>query len=160
MRAFSLRRRDAPWEVVDHKVVQSVPTFYDDEGEDVDILRLSAAETRGTYVFELHSGGDKKRSSRNKGPVPSANAKASIARTEAELNGRKALIFARQQLLAEVAKRDYNVLLQEGWCLTVLRKGKRTRIEVQYNGRGALACGKPAFRPRQPPFMDLLGSAA
>lgn len=32
MRVF-LRRRDSPWEVVDHKTVQPVPTFYDDEGE-------------------------------------------------------------------------------------------------------------------------------
>lgn len=27
-----LRRRDVPWEVVDCKVVQPVPMFYDDEG--------------------------------------------------------------------------------------------------------------------------------
>ena len=27
-----LRRRDPPWEVVDSKVVQPVPMFYDDEG--------------------------------------------------------------------------------------------------------------------------------
>lgn len=34
MRMFSpLRRRDASeWEVVDNKMVQPVPTFYDDEG--------------------------------------------------------------------------------------------------------------------------------
>ncbi len=31
-RMFLLRRRDAPWEVVDTKEVQPVPTFYDDEG--------------------------------------------------------------------------------------------------------------------------------
>ena len=41
------------------------------------------------------------------------------------------------------------------WRLTVLRKGKRSRIEIQYNGRGALAIGK--ISPRQPPFVDLLG---
>ena len=32
MRVLVLRRREAPWEVVDHKVVQPVPTFDDDEG--------------------------------------------------------------------------------------------------------------------------------
>jgi hypothetical protein len=32
LRAIVLRQRDVPWEVVDHKVVQPVPTFYDDEG--------------------------------------------------------------------------------------------------------------------------------
>ena len=33
MRAFLLKKTDSPWEVVDHKVVQSVPTFYEDEGK-------------------------------------------------------------------------------------------------------------------------------
>ncbi|KAH8120632.1 hypothetical protein DFH11DRAFT_1499084 [Phellopilus nigrolimitatus] len=139
MRVFLLQRREAPWEVVDSKSVQPVPSFFDDE--DVDILRLSAAETRGTYVFE-------QRPSKSKGPYVHADA-----------DGRKALIFAREQLLAEVAKKDCNVLLLEGWRVTIMRKGKRQRIEVQYNGRGALATGKPALARRQPPFMELLGSA-
>ncbi|EJD04365.1 uncharacterized protein FOMMEDRAFT_83102 [Fomitiporia mediterranea MF3/22] len=146
MRVF-LRRRDAPWEVVDHKSVQPVPTFYDDE--DVDIIHLSSAETRGTYVFESHSGASSKRSS---------GWASQSTRSGAE-HGRKALIFARQQLLREVAKKDCNVLLLEGWSLTVLRKGKRVRFEVQYSGRGALAAGKPDIAHRQPPFIELLGPA-
>ncbi|KAI5119932.1 hypothetical protein M0805_000897 [Coniferiporia weirii] len=150
MHIFSLRRRDVPWEVVDCKVVQSVPTFYDDE--DVDIIRLSAAETRGTYVFELRTGASK-RQGKKKG-LDSCTDAALVGE-----HGRKALIFARQQLLAEVAKRNYNVLLQEGWSLTVFRSGKRYRIEVQYSGRGVLAAGKPTLAHRQPPFMELLGPA-
>ena len=109
------------------------------------------------------------------------------SRTGSGLNGnygRKALIFARQQLLEEMAKKDCNVLLCEGyvnhfrrvvddhnltssiciimsysWHLTVLRRGKQYRIEVQYKGRGALARGKPTMTHRQPPFIELLGPA-
>lgn len=33
MMGFKWRRREVPWEVVDHKVVDSVPMFYDDEGQ-------------------------------------------------------------------------------------------------------------------------------
>ncbi|OCB91303.1 hypothetical protein A7U60_g1470 [Sanghuangporus baumii] len=145
MRVF-LRRRDAPWEVVDYKHVQPVPTFFDDE--DVDILHVSAGETRGTYVFELHTGSASKRPGRTTTRIDTV--------VDSE-HRRKALIFARKQLLAEVAKKDCNMLLLEGWCLTVLRKGKRIRIEVQYNGRGALAIGKPDLAERHPPFIELLG---
>jgi len=135
MKLLRLRRRDAPWEVVDHKTVQSVPTFFDDE--DIDIVRLSGAETRGTYVFDLRDDAF------NAGPE-----------ADPEQRRHRALIFARQQLLAAVAKQNYNVLLFEGWNLTVLRKGKRWRLEVQYTGRGAHALGK--LEPRLPPFMELL----
>lgn len=135
-RMFLLRRRDAPWEVVDTKEVQPVPTFYDDE--DVNIVSLSENETRGTYVFDL-----------NKLRGASSDADS--------LDWRKALVFARQRLLEEVQKRDYNCLLIEGWCITVLRRGKQHRLQIEYNGRGALANGK--LEVRDPPFIELLGAA-
>ena len=124
---------------------------------DIDILRLSSTETRGKYVFDLHGTYKAKtkrtfkKSNRNSQMVREENAKCEA--------GRKALIFARQQLLDEVAKKDCNVLLLEGWSLTILRKGRHCRIEVQYNGRGALADGKPDLAQRPPPFLELLGQA-
>lgn len=78
---------------------------------DVDIIHLSSAETRGTYVFEVHSSSANKRPGRKHGRS---------GHTDAVINGehgRKALIFARQQLLAEVAKKDCNVLLLEGYVI-------------------------------------------
>lgn len=184
MRFFELmriRRPESPWEVVDHKVVQPVPTFYDDEGMcshlpfrpictliliiisflfvckpliDIDILRLSSTETRGKYVFDLHGTFKVNKRASKKSKPRAQMVREEQAKCDA---GRKALIFARQQLLDEVAKKDYNVLLLEGWSLTILRKGKHCRIEVQYNGRGALAGGKPNLAQRPPPFLELLG---
>lgn len=57
---------------------------------DIDILRLSETETRGKYIFDVQLDG------------------------EPNWRLHKALIFARQQLLDEIAKRDCNVLLLEG----------------------------------------------
>lgn len=71
---------------------------------------------------------------------------------------RRALIFAREQLLAELAKKELNVFLLEGWRVTVMRKGRQRRIEVHYHGRGALAAGKPDMARRPPPFIELLGA--
>lgn len=73
---------------------------------DIDIVRLSSTETRGKYVFDLH--GAYKRSGKKSRTARREN---DNAKCEA---GRKALIFARQQLLEEVNKKDCNVLLLEG----------------------------------------------
>ena len=62
---------------------------------DIDILLLSPSETRGTYVFEQELDRDN-------------------SRTEIVCATGRSLIFARQRLLGEIAKRNYNVFLQEG----------------------------------------------
>ncbi|KAF5377552.1 hypothetical protein D9615_005201 [Tricholomella constricta] len=125
---FNFRRRETPWEVVDSRAVDAIPMYYEDE--ELDIAIVGEADTRGTYVFEVNP--------RKKAP-----------------DLRKAVEFARQQLLEEVVKKGYNILLLESWQLTVYRRGKEHRIEVQYNGRPARAQGKlPARRP--PPFMAVL----
>ncbi|RDB28516.1 hypothetical protein Hypma_015282 [Hypsizygus marmoreus] len=125
---FNFRRKETPWEVVDSRSVEPVPMYYEDE--DLDIAVVGEADTRGTYVFEVNP-----------------------AKKPLEL--RDAVVFARQQLLQEVIKKGYNVLLLESWHLTVYRRGKQHRVEVQYGGRPARALGKLPNR-RPPPFMAVL----
>lgn len=127
---ISCRRKEQPWEVVDCRAVEPVPSYHDDE--DLDVLFISKTETRGTYVFDIRS------------------------RTEQHL--RRLVIFAQQQLLREVKKRGLNTFLTEGWTLTLLRKGKHQRVEVQYIARAA-KIGKPCRHHRPPPFMGVLCSA-
>ena len=96
---------------VPHQLIQSVHHVGNqllDSAIDIDILRLSSTETRGKYVFDLHGAYKRpnKKSRRKSMTRDDVNAKCEA--------GRKALIFARQQLLDEVAKKDFNVLLLEG----------------------------------------------
>jgi len=70
---------------------------------------------------------------------------------------RNAVIFAREQLLQEAKKNGYNILWLESWQVTLLRKGRLHRVEVQYKGRPALALNK--VPSRHPPFMALLQTA-
>ncbi|KAE9410820.1 hypothetical protein BT96DRAFT_930798 [Gymnopus androsaceus JB14] len=87
-------------------------------------------EEAGTYVFEL----------------PNDKSEADV---------RNAIVIARQQLLKEVAKKGFNILLSESWNLTIYRRGKHYRIEVRYCGRPAHTLGKlPSIHP--PPFMEVL----
>jgi len=104
---FSIRtrRKETPWEVVDSKAVEPVPMYYDDEGTlsartfsillillsaylDLDIVRVGDTDKCGTYVFEVKH-------------FPK----------DGQL--RNAVFFAREQLLQEAAKKDFNVLLLE-----------------------------------------------
>jgi hypothetical protein len=127
---FSIRtrRKETPWEVVDSKAVDPVPMYYDDE--DLDIVRVGDADTCGTYVFE-------------------------VKHLPKDTQLRSAVFFAREQLLQEAAKKNFNVLLLESWNLTLYRRGKQYRVEVRYNGRPAHALGKiPSRRP--PPFIRVL----
>jgi hypothetical protein len=104
---FNFRRRETPWEVVDSSVsVEPVPMYYEDEGEvtlrpvvqyahqlyvDLDIDYVGDNDTTGTYLFD-------------------------VRRVDERSNFRNALLFSRQLLLQEVAKRDFNVLLLERYC--------------------------------------------
>ncbi|KAJ7102163.1 hypothetical protein B0H15DRAFT_768417 [Mycena belliarum] len=98
--------------------------------EPLDIVSVGEADTCGTYVFHVEQ-----------------------LRNAESL--RDAVVFARQQLLREVGKRGFNVLLSESWSLTIYRRGKRHRVEVGYNGRPAHVLGDlPPLRP--PPFMQVL----
>ncbi|KAF9036460.1 hypothetical protein BDZ89DRAFT_1011338 [Hymenopellis radicata] len=126
---FKFRRQwEAPWEVVDSKTVSPVCMYYDDE-DTLDIVAVSDTDTRGTYVFDVKN----------------------LNRTAL----RNAVVFSRQQLIQEIEKKDFNILMLESWRLTIFRRGKSHRVEVQYAGKGAQALGKLPHLP-PPPFMDVL----
>ncbi|QRV76589.1 hypothetical protein RhiJN_04604 [Ceratobasidium sp. AG-Ba] len=93
---------------------------------DLEIIHISSRSITGQYVFDMHTG----------------------------YQSRKALHAARLQLLHEIKKDRYNVLLGEGWKLTQMRKGNLLRITVVYSGTPAVASGD--VHGRVPPFLDLL----
>ncbi|KDQ63873.1 hypothetical protein JAAARDRAFT_394165 [Jaapia argillacea MUCL 33604] len=125
-----LRFTPSAWEVVHHAQVEPIFMYDDDELDDFDISDVSRGDTWGTYVFDMK---------KKVGDI------------------RGAVLFSRQLLLEEVGKKNFNVLLFEGWRLTLLRKGKKHRIEVRYCGRAALASGKLPPQP-PPPFLGVLDS--
>ncbi|OCH96594.1 hypothetical protein OBBRIDRAFT_787157 [Obba rivulosa] len=126
MRLF--HRKEAPWEVVDTKSVEPVAMF--DEDEDLDVLRVADADITVAYTVDL-------------------------GRVQEAPGLRGALEGARLQVLKRAAFAHYNILLHEGWRLTLLRRGKKHRVEVRYTGRAAYVAGKlPALPP--PPFVALL----
>ncbi|KAJ7357128.1 hypothetical protein DFH08DRAFT_475002 [Mycena albidolilacea] len=125
---FHCRRKEIPWEVVDSRAIEPVHMYYD-EDKDLDIVSVGDADTCGTYVFNVE-----------------------------QLKTDDLVVFARQQLLKEVGKKGFNVLLSESWDLTIYRRGKHHRVQVSYSGRPARIDGDlPPLRP--PPFMQVLQDA-
>ncbi|OAX39003.1 hypothetical protein K503DRAFT_117343 [Rhizopogon vinicolor AM-OR11-026] len=125
------RKSEPPWEVVGCECIDPAPMIDDDD--DLDILRVSDTTTCGTYIFDLGKCSPQ------------------------GLDYTNAVLFARQQLIQVIVKHNYNVLLEESWTLTLYRKGRLHRIEVQYAGRPVYVSGKvPPLRP--PPFMAVLES--
>jgi hypothetical protein len=94
---------------------------------DLDIAVIGETDTQGTYVFEVNH--------------PNVDLL------------RRVVVFARRQLMQEITKKGYNILVVEGfvnqaiflilpwvtvvtsWRLTTYRRGKQCRVEVQYRGR-------------------------
>ncbi|KAF8649751.1 hypothetical protein AX16_005521 [Volvariella volvacea WC 439] len=107
---FNFRRKEVPWEIVDSKGIEPVPTHYDDEEEDLDITAISESDAHGTYLFEARD----------------VKQKVDVGR---------AVGFARQELLKQLASKGFNAFLTESWNVTHLRRGKQHRVEVQYSGR-------------------------
>ncbi|EAU93338.2 hypothetical protein CC1G_08651 [Coprinopsis cinerea okayama7 len=102
------RRKELPWEVVDNKFVDPVPTY--SSYDELQIDSISDTELNGTYVFDINP----------------SNGKA--YRGIHDLH--RAVNFSRQQLMSEASKRGFNVLLVESWQLKILRKNKHHRIEL------------------------------
>ncbi|KAG0697164.1 hypothetical protein DFH29DRAFT_812108 [Suillus ampliporus] len=126
------RKNEQSWEVVGCECIDP-PLIIIIIILDLDILRVRDTSTCGTYIFDLGK------------------------RSPQGSDYTNAVLFARQQLIEEIVKSDYNVLLFESWTLILYRKGKSHRIEVQYAGRPAYVSGKtPPLRP--PPFMAVLES--
>ncbi|KAJ2928869.1 hypothetical protein H1R20_g8228, partial [Candolleomyces eurysporus] len=131
MKMFRLRRKEAPWEVVDNKFVDPSPTYYGDDELDIDTV--SQTDIKGTYVFDMKT------------------------RYSGIQDLQRALTFSRQQLLREAFERGYNVLLVESWQLTIFQKAKHRRIEVRYSGRPARVVGDASSNETQsPPFIGIL----
>ncbi|KAF8168334.1 hypothetical protein B0H34DRAFT_56242 [Crassisporium funariophilum] len=122
------RRKETPWEVVDSRSVDPVPMYYDEE--DLEVVAIKDSNIRRTYVLQV------KTDTRQSQDLPHA------------------VMFAREQLLQEAKKNGYNILLLESWRVTVLRKAKLHRIEVEYSGRPARTLSQ--VKSRRPPFMDIL----
>lgn len=103
---FNFRRKETPWEVVDSKSVDPIPTYYEDEGMsdifcpdkpahnftsyllDLDVVAVGERDIHGTFTFN-------------------------VAYSERSKDLRNAVMFARQQLLHEATKNGYNILLME-----------------------------------------------
>ncbi|KAH9853188.1 hypothetical protein C2E23DRAFT_729217 [Lenzites betulinus] len=130
MRRLFHNRSTDPWEVVECKAVEAVPAYSEEEIEGMyhmQIMRVHSSTVQGTYTFDLKSDTDL----------------------------RRAVVFARQKLLQEAARKEYNVFLTEGWSVTHLRKGKRQRFEIRYTARPAYAVTKKMRTPL-PPFLAML----
>lgn len=145
------RRKEIPWEVVDSRSVDPVYTYYEDDSEgrtrrllqkkvhvdscpiDFQIVAIKDTSITRTYLLDVKDD----------------------TRGSADL--RKAVVFAREQLLQEAKENGYNILwleryyppyfflefsvrylLRRSWQVTLLRKGRLYRVEVRYMGRRKL----------------------
>ncbi|KAF8649752.1 hypothetical protein AX16_005521 [Volvariella volvacea WC 439] len=104
-------------------------TFATISSQDLDITAISESDAHGTYLFEARD----------------VKQKVDVGR---------AVGFARQELLKQLASKGFNAFLTESWNVTHLRRGKQHRVEVQYSGRPARVLGKVPDRP--PPFVAML----
>ncbi|KAJ8084269.1 hypothetical protein PM082_003037 [Marasmius tenuissimus] len=125
---YKLRPKHAAWEVVGRRSVNPVSIYSEDEEEDLDIMKVGDSDIDRTYVFE-------------------------VKRSKLYSSARNALLFARQQLLLEIARMGYNDLILEGWKMAVYEREKVHRIEVKYIGRAAHVSGK-VDKTRRPPYLD------
>ncbi|KAI9512670.1 hypothetical protein F5148DRAFT_794832 [Russula earlei] len=123
---FVVKRHEKPWEVVDSKAVEPVPLF--DEDDDIDVIYVHETRVARTFVFDVRKDKDLENS----------------------------LQFAQQQFLEEIQRKGYNTFWSEGWQLTLLRKAKRHRVEIEYIGQPACLTGKPVQSHPPPPFLAVL----
>ncbi|KAI0824130.1 hypothetical protein BC628DRAFT_1420233 [Trametes gibbosa] len=127
MRRLFHNRSTDPWEVVERTAIEAVSAYSEEEIEDMQIIRVHSATVQATYTFDLKNDTDL----------------------------RRAVVFARQKLLQEAARKEYNVFLKEGWSVARLRKGKRQRAEICYTAQPAYAVTKKMRTPL-PPFLAML----
>ncbi|TFY76306.1 hypothetical protein EWM64_g7704 [Hericium alpestre] len=122
---FVPRKHECAWEVVDSKNVDPVAVC--DQDDDLDVIYVHETDVVRTYMFDVRD----------------------------EKDFHNALLFAQRQFVEEVRSKGYNTLWTEGWQATLLRKGKKHRIEVRYTARPACLSGKP-LQDHEPPFMAVL----
>lgn len=73
---------------------------------------------------------------------------------------KRALTFARGELMKQVEASGKNALVLEGWSVTVLRQASRYRIRIEYTGRPAIISYPegPTTEPlrKLPPFLEVI----
>ena len=110
MKFFRNRRRELAdsWEVVDYKVVEPVPVCdEDDEGKPTRTppsLSVSVTDTRVVLFLDLDISI----------VAEEDMTRAFVFDFTKPAQATNAVVFARQLLLQEIAKRHYNMLLTEG----------------------------------------------
>ncbi|PSR71294.1 hypothetical protein PHLCEN_2v12808 [Hermanssonia centrifuga] len=118
-------RKEAPWEVVDCHAVTPISMW--DDIEELEVVRMHDADMSFKIEHDIQRSTDLQ----------------------------KVLQVARYHLMEQAFQHNFNVLLVEGWRLTLMRKGKKYRVEVVYTGRPAYAMGKDTRVPA-PPFLCFL----
>lgn len=122
------------WEVVDSKTVE--PVWMYDGHDDLDVVRTSQSMMSTTITCSIEGGPSRRHILRS------------------------VLSRARARLLEEAARIGYNVLLREGWSVTLLRKSSRShqpprhRVSLCYTGLPAFVQEPVELPP--PPFIGLL----
>lgn len=71
---------------------------------------------------------------------------------------KKALIFARGEIVKQVEASGKNALIVEGWAVTVLRQGSRYRLQIEYTARPAVVSYPDQPRLRRPPYLEVIDS--
>lgn len=70
---------------------------------------------------------------------------------------KRALIFARHELMKQVEQSGKNALVLEGWTVTVMRQASLYRIHIEYTGRPAIVSYPEDMTPsRVPPFLEVV----
>ncbi|KZT74825.1 hypothetical protein DAEQUDRAFT_8326 [Daedalea quercina L-15889] len=148
---FGRHNSNSAWEVVDAKSTEPVCVY--DNPDELPILRVASENVNVSCTYDVRPPppGDKVRS-----PVSAA------------------LLSARGRLLREAARAGYNVLLVEGWSVTLQRRSHfhaapahptaaaaaaaaaPFRLSVHYTGRPAFLRGAHLGTRPPPPFFGML----
>ncbi|KAG8759384.1 hypothetical protein FRC14_006048 [Serendipita sp. 396] len=90
--------------------------------------------------------------------TPKSTEAAPLQRPYDKVDLKKALIFARGEILRQVEASGKNALVLEGWDITVLRRGGQYRLQIEYTARPAIVIYEDKPRSRRPPYLQILDS--
>ncbi|PVF98626.1 hypothetical protein CPB86DRAFT_814652 [Serendipita vermifera] len=110
------------------------------------------------------SDGDSDSSSRSSKRIPLFRRRSTQQRPPApptpgykKADLKKAIIFARGEIMKQVERSGKNALALEGWNVSVLRQGPRYRIQIEYTARPALVRYMDGVSPSSlPPFLEVI----
>jgi len=141
---FGRQNSDGAWEVVDAKSVEPVCVY--DDPDDLPIMRVASENVNVSCTYDVRR------------PHPDDKARSPIT---------AALLTARGRLLREAARAGYNILLVEGWSISLQRRSAAHaaqthpyapsfRLSVHYTGRPAFVGGADSGPRPPPPFFGML----